>query len=231
MRQVVLDTETTGLSPKDGHRIIEIGCVELIDRRITGNDFHVYINPERLVDAEAEAVHGLGNEFLSSKPLFASIVEDFLAYVKGSELLIHNAPFDVGFLNHELGLLSPSGEDLSQYCTVVDTLELARDEHPGARNSLDALCKRYDVDNSSRDLHGALLDADLLAKVYLAMTGGQCHLFAGAKDEAQGSHAGILGAMAKGDWDIPVLELTEKEQSLHDQYLAKMAETKDVVWQ
>jgi DNA polymerase-3 subunit epsilon len=176
MRQIVLDTETTGLSPEEGHRIIEIGCIELLDRRVTRNRFHVYLNPERGIDAGASEVHGIRDEFLADKPRFREIAEDFLAFVGGAELVIHNAPFDVGFLNHELRLLGEGFGDLGGYCTVTDTLALARKKHPGQRNSLDALCKRYGVDNSRRELHGALLDAEILADVYLAMTGGQMAL-------------------------------------------------------
>lgn len=176
MRQIVLDTETTGLDPASGHRIIEIGGVELIDRKLTGDRFHVYLNPERDIDAGALEVHGLSLEFLADKPRFADIVNDLLEFLKGAELIIHNAPFDIGFLNHELRLLGGDYRDLGEYCDVVDTLALARKKHPGQRNNLDALCKRYAVDNSHRDLHGALLDAEILADVYLAMTGGQTHL-------------------------------------------------------
>ncbi len=182
MRQVVLDTETTGLSAQEGHRIIEIGCVELLDRRETGHNFHVYINPRREVDEGALAVHGLSNDFLQSKPLFEEVIQSFWDYIGGCEVLIHNAPFDVAFLNHELSLLPKHTQPFDEYSTIVDTLALARAKHPGVRNSLDALCRRYSVDNSSRELHGALLDASLLAKVYLAMTGGQFNLFAGDKD-------------------------------------------------
>jgi DNA polymerase-3 subunit epsilon len=176
LRQVVLDTETTGINPKEGHRIIEIGCVELINRRLTQNRFHVYINPEREIDAGAIEVHGITNEFLRDKPKFADVVDDFLAFAKGAELVIHNAPFDVGFLNHELGLLNHSAGAIEAQCGVLDTLAYARKKHPGARNSLDALCKRYGIDNSHRELHGALLDAEILADVYLLMTGGQFSL-------------------------------------------------------
>jgi DNA polymerase-3 subunit epsilon len=176
MRQVVLDTETTGLSPEDGHRIIEIGCVELLNRRLTQGRFHVYLNPERSVDAGAEDVHGLSNAFLADKPRFKEIAQDFLAFVKGAELIIHNAAFDVGFINHELRRLENSPGPLENYCAIVDTLALARKKHPGQRNSLDALCKRYGIDNSRRDKHGALLDAEILADVYLSMTGGQMAL-------------------------------------------------------
>ncbi len=177
-RQIVLDTETTGLDPGEGHRIIEIGCVELVDRRHTKRTFHVYLQPDREIDEGAIEVHGITNEFLKDKPRFADIVDDFLAFVEGAELVIHNAPFDVGFLNHELAMLGDRGR-IEDYCRILDTLALARKLHPGQRNSLDALCKRYEVDNSGRELHGALLDAEILADVYLAMTGGQASLLLG----------------------------------------------------
>jgi DNA polymerase-3 subunit epsilon len=176
LRQVVLDTETTGLEPEEGHRVIEIGAVELLDRRPSGQRFHQYLNPEREIEDGALEVHGISREFLRDKPLFADVAEDFLAFIEGAELIIHNAAFDVGFLNAELSLLGGGHGSLDQHATVFDTLELARDLHPGQRNSLDALCKRYEVDNSSRSLHGALLDAEILADVYLAMTGGQSDL-------------------------------------------------------
>ena len=175
-RQVVLDTETTGLNPEQGHRIIEIGCVELIDRRLTKNTFHVYINPGRLIDDGAIEVHGITNEFLLDKPGFKDIVNDYLEFTKDAELIIHNAPFDVGFLNHELALLDGAKKTVEDFSTVFDTLPFARKKHPGARASLDALCKRYGIDNSHRELHGALLDAEILAEVYLVMTGGQFSL-------------------------------------------------------
>lgn len=172
MRQVVLDTETTGLDFRLGDRVIEIGCVELLNRKLTGQRFHRYINPEREVEAGALAVHGLSNEFLQDKPRFGEIVAEFLDFIRGAELVIHNAAFDVGFLNNELALQKESS--LEQVCAgVVDTLKMARELHPGRRNSLDALCERYAIDNSGRTLHGALLDAELLAEVYLSMTRGQ----------------------------------------------------------
>ncbi|OGT30228.1 MAG: DNA polymerase III subunit epsilon [Gammaproteobacteria bacterium RIFCSPHIGHO2_12_FULL_35_23] len=177
MRQIVLDTETTGLDPKLGHRIIEIGGVELIDRRLTGRHFHEYINPEREVEQEALAVHGITNEFLSNKPCFKEIVSHFINFISGAELIIHNAPFDIGFIDYELKLIKAEIKRVQQICQVFDTLVLARKTHPGQRNSLDALCKRYRIDNSQRELHGALLDAEILAQVYLAMTGGQASLF------------------------------------------------------
>lgn len=180
MRQIVLDTETTGLDPKQGHRVIEIAAVEMVNRRLTGNHFHRYLNPLREIDAGAMQVHGITNEFLQDKPLFQDIVADFIEYVSGAELVIHNAPFDIGFLNSELGLLATLADwegragTVAEYCpSVVDTLKLAKELHPGQKNNLDALCKRYLVDNSGRTLHGALLDAELLAEVYLAMTRGQ----------------------------------------------------------
>ncbi len=173
MRLIVLDTETTGLEVNQGHRIIEIGCVELVNRRLTGNHFHRYINPQREVDQGAIEVHGLTNEFLADKPLFAQVAAEFLDFVRGAELVIHNAPFDIGFLDAELKRLDDSHSGLQSICSVTDTLVMARARHPGQRNNLDALCNRYTVDNSQRDLHGALLDAEILADVYLAMTGGQ----------------------------------------------------------
>lgn len=193
MRQIVLDTETTGLVPEEGHRIIEVGCVELKDRLLTGNRFHVYVNPKREVDAGAAEVHGLTNEFLADKPAFSDVVDDLLAFVGGSELIIHNAPFDVAFLNHELRLLDERRGEIADYCSVTDTLMMAKKKHPGQRNSLDALCKRYGVDNSHRDLHGALLDAEILAQVYLNMTGGQVslQLEPDLDEAAAGSDAGI----------------------------------------
>ncbi|MFC3195576.1 DNA polymerase III subunit epsilon [Marinicella sediminis] len=172
---IMLDTETTGLKPQDGHRIIEIGAVVVLNREITDQHYHQYINPQYAVDEEALAVHGLSNEFLSDKPLFARIVDEFLAFVKGAELVIHNAPFDVGFLNHELSLLGKS-ERLEDICTITDSLVFAKKKHPGAKNNLDALCKRYGIGNEHRTLHGALLDSEILAQVYLAMTGGQTRL-------------------------------------------------------
>ncbi|AHE66671.1 DNA polymerase III subunit epsilon [Legionella oakridgensis] len=178
MRQIVLDTETTGIGPELGHRIIEIGCVELLDRKLTGNHFHRYLNPQREVEEGAFRVHGISTEFLQDKPLFQDIVSEFIQFIEGSELIIHNAPFDVGFLNAELFQIKWP-KSIEDHCRILDTLVLAREKHPGQRNSLDALCKRYEIDNSNRQLHGALLDAEILAWVYLAMTGGQASLFDG----------------------------------------------------
>jgi DNA polymerase-3 subunit epsilon len=186
MRQIVLDTETTGLEPQEGHRIIEIGCVELVNRRLTGNNFHQYLQPDREIDAGAIEVHGITNEFLVDKPRFQDVVADFVDYIRGAELVIHNAPFDVGFINHELKLCA-YGQQVAELCQVLDTLLMARKMHPGQKNNLDALCKRYEIDNSRRDLHGALLDAEILADVYLAMTGGQVTLSLGSNLETGGS--------------------------------------------
>jgi DNA polymerase-3 subunit epsilon len=179
MRQIVLDTETTGLNPKEGHRIIEIGCVEIINRRITERYYHQFLQPDRQIEVAASRVHGITNEFLRDKLRFANVVTELMAFIQGAELIIHNASFDVGFINHELQWLQQHWQPLSHYCSVTDTLTLARERHPGQKNSLDALCKRYNVDNSNRQLHGALLDARLLAEVYLAMTGGQVSLLSG----------------------------------------------------
>lgn len=190
MRSVVLDTETTGMPVGDGHRIIEIGCVELMGRRLTGRHFHVYLQPDREVDEGAIAVHGITNEFLQDKPRFRDVAEEFFDFIKDAQLIIHNAAFDIGFINNEFALLGDTERaDASNYCTVLDTLLMARERHPGQRNSLDALCKRYGVDNSGRELHGALLDAEILADVYLAMTGGQTNLSLAGEGSASDSGA------------------------------------------
>ena len=188
MRQIVLDTETTGIGSESGHRIIEIGCVELFDRELTGSHFHYYLNPQRAVDEGAFRVHGLSNEFLSDKPLFSEIANEFMEFVDGAELIIHNAPFDLGFLNAELKRIKWKNT-IQDICSIFDTLVVARQKHPGQKNNLDALCKRYDIDNSNRQYHGALLDAEILAAVYLAMTGGQRSLFE-EENAVQGSKVG-----------------------------------------
>ena len=218
MRQVFLDTETTGINPKEGHKIIEIGCVELINRRLTKKSFHVYLNPEREIDAEAIEVHGITNQFLRDKPKFAEIVTDFLNFTRDAELIIHNAPFDVGFINHELSLLPGQNPNIDGICRIFDTLAYARRLHPGARNSLDALCKRYGVDNSKRDLHGALLDAEILADVYLMMTGGQISLLEDHETLLTGDHPVIKRLNA----DRPALKIiscTKDEDLMHQQRL------------
>ena len=175
-RQIVLDTETTGIDPKLGHRIIEIGCVELINRRFTGNNFHVYINPERDIEDEAIDVHGITNQFLRYKPKFHHIAQEFFDYIQGAELVIHNAAFDVGFMDSEFQRLRTGYPKTAQFCQVLDTLKMARELHPGQKNNLDALCRRYNIDNGKRTMHGALLDSEILSDVYLAMTGGQVSL-------------------------------------------------------
>lgn len=192
MRQIVLDTETTGLDAARGHRLIELGCVELLSRRVSGSHFHRYLNPERDIDAGAQAVHGISIEFLADKPRFADVADEFLAYVKGAELIIHNAAFDVGFIDAELARLGPHYGRLTDHASVLDTLAMAREMYPGQRNSLDALCKRLDIDNSHRELHGALLDAEILADVYLALTAGQ-----GALDFASDAESPTVSVVAQ----------------------------------
>jgi DNA polymerase-3 subunit epsilon len=194
MRQVILDTETTGLEPELGHRIIEIGCIEIVDRRRTGRLFHRYLCPDREIDAGALQVHGLTAEFLKGQPRFGDIAEELLEFLKGAELVIHNAPFDLAFLDSELTRVPGGFGRIADHCPVLDTLQLARQLHPGQRNGLDALCKRYTVDNSQRDLHGALLDAELLLEVYLAMTGGQGALTLDEEGEAQGGRSRVRRA-------------------------------------
>ncbi|MDG9885365.1 DNA polymerase III subunit epsilon [Pseudomonas putida CSV86] len=188
-RSVVLDTETTGMPVTDGHRVIEIGCVELIGRRLSGRHFHVYLQPDRPSDEAAIGVHGITDAFLVGKPRFAEVADEFFEFIQGARLVIHNASFDVGFLNNEFALIGQQDRaDLSQHCEILDTLMMARERHPGQRNSLDALCKRYGIDNSGRELHGALLDSELLADVFLAMTGGQTSLsLAGTEGEGEGA--------------------------------------------
>lgn len=222
MRQIVLDTETTGLSPSEGHRVIEIGAVELLNRRLTGKHFHHYLQPDRPIDPGAEQVHGISNEFLADKPRFGDVAAEFLEFIAGAELVIHNAAFDVGFLNAELARLgSGDVERIDSLCTVLDTLPMARRMHPGQRNTLDALCRRYDVDNSGRSLHGALLDAQILADVYLAMTGGQVTLLLG--DEANTSPDGNTAQPVRIRADRPaltVIEPTAQELAAHVARLA-----------
>jgi DNA polymerase-3 subunit epsilon len=216
MRQIVLDTETTGLEPEQGHRIIEIGCVEMVERRLTGNNFHVYLQPDREIDAGAVEVHGITNEFLADKPRFADVAEDLMAYLRDAELIIHNAPFDVGFLNAELRRV-PGRDALETCCSITDTLVMARDLHPGQRNSLDALCGRYDVDNARREKHGALLDAEILADVYLAMTGGQTAMFAEveAGNDTESGDGGIRRLPAER-LSLPVYRASAEELAAHE---------------
>ncbi len=218
MRQVVLDTETTGLEHREGHRIIEIGCLELIERRVTGRTFHVYVNPERAVEGGALVVHGISDDFLADKPKFADIVGDLIEFVRDSELIIHNAPFDVGFLNAEFARIDPELK-LEKLASVLDTLVLARELHPGQRVGLDALCKRYEVDNSGRELHGALLDAELLAEVYLAMTGGQVDLCLDLLGEPDlGDDSGEVAGIDLSR--LRVQRASDEEIAAHEQRLA-----------
>ena len=237
MRQVVLDTETTGLEVDKDHRIIEIGCIEMLHRRVTGRSFHQYLNPERDVDAGAQQVHGLSRERLAPEPKFAEIAAPFLEFIQGAELIIHNAPFDVAFLNAELRRLGDAAADIAASCNVLDTLLLARKMHPGQRNNLDALCKRYGVDNSQRDLHGALLDARILADVYLAMTGGQAKLTWGTDSDAEaGQHAAqSQRSAASGATEgrrVPIVQASEEELLAHEQALLRLdkASNGKTVW-
>ena len=215
MRQFVLDTETTGLEPADGHRIIEIGCVELLDRRLTGNTYHQYIQPDREIDAGAIEVHGITNEQLADKPRFRDIAAEFLEFIHAAELVIHNAPFDVGFIDHEFRLLQESPGKVSDHCSVLDTLALARRMHPGQRNSLDALCRRYEIDNSQRELHGALLDAEILADVYLAMTGGQVSLSLDSQVDSNGQRRSTIQRIAADRPPLPVIRANDTEIQAH----------------
>jgi DNA polymerase-3 subunit epsilon len=226
VRQIVLDTETTGLEASQGHRIIEIGCVELENRRLTGNHYHQYINPQREIDQGAIEVHGITNEFLNDKPLFERVAADFIEFVRGAELIIHNAPFDLGFLDAELKRLPQQLGSMLDLCSVVDTLVMARAKHPGQRNNLDALCQRYDVDNSQRDLHGALLDAEILADVYLAMTGGQTTFqlsdaTANSGDGGPGSQQ--IRRLAADRPALPVVRASAEEQAAHEAQLDAIA--------
>lgn len=224
MRQVVLDTETTGLEHASGHRIIEIGCVELVHRRRSGRSYHQYVDPERPIDEGAIQVHGITDERLAGEPRFAEIAESFLAFVDGAQLIIHNAPFDVGFLDAELERVHP-GMRIEDRCEVLDTLSEARRIHPGQRNSLDALCQRYEVDNSDRQLHGALLDAELLADVYLRMTGGQVGLRLASEPAAGGRDGQPMTARVDREGlTLKVLEATPEELARHEARLDALDE-------
>lgn len=225
MRQIVLDTETTGLSTAHGHRIIEIGCLELVDRRLTGREFHCFLNPDREIDEAAQSVHGISREDLETAPRFPEIVDDFLEFISGAELVIHNAEFDVGFLEHEMTLMEHVQPRITDHATVLDTLSLARKMHPGQRNSLDALCKRYEVDASKRDVHGALIDSELLARVYLAMTGGQAAMSLDADVAAPVASVGgrRAGDGRAGDLNLVVIRATDEEAAAHEAILEKIA--------
>lgn len=226
VRQVVLDTETTGLDPEQGHRVIEIGCVELMQRRQTGNHFHQYVNPEREIDEAAFEVHGISQQFLADKPRFGDIAGDFIEFVRGAELIIHNAAFDTAFLNHELRRIATVFGQLEDFCEVLDTLALARHLHPGQHNSLDALCRRYAIDNSQRSLHGALLDAEILADVYLAMTGGQTTFLLDASDSTRSSsRSAPTRHLDPARRRTPVLLPDDEERAAHETWLDYLEET------
>lgn len=229
-RQIILDTETTGLRVEEGHRMIEIGCLEMVNRRLTGKHFHYYLNPGREIEAGAQAVHGISNEFLQDKPVFASVANELVEFISGSELIIHNAPFDLSFLNYELSLLGKGFKLVTDYCQVIDTLVLARQIHVGQRNSLDALCKRYGVDNTKREWHGALLDASLLAEVYLAMTGGQGSFFEQHQAHDQNHNINDSDFTPLKSYKINVIAATDEELTEHDKYLQMLAGKGKCLW-
>lgn len=226
MRQVVLDTETTGLDPQQGHRVIEIGCVELQNRRLTGRHFHHYLNPDRDIDEAAIEVHGLTREFLADKPRFAQIEAEFIDFVRDAELVIHNAPFDIGFLNAELKRNKSSIENMESICAILDSLLLAREKHPGQRNNLDALCKRYGVDNTQRDLHGALLDAEILADVYLVMTSGQSSLSLREENDEQNG-AVLVRELDPNRPSLRIIRANDEELQAHQQRLQAIADSSE----
>ncbi|KAF7775131.1 DNA polymerase III subunit epsilon [Pseudoalteromonas citrea] len=231
-RQIVLDTETTGIDPKSGHRIIEIGCVELVNRRLTGNNFHVYINPQRSIEEEAIDVHGITNEFLKGKPLFQDVAQEFFEFIKGAELVIHNAPFDVGFMDHEFALLNQGYPLTHEYCEVLDTLVMARDLHPGQKNNLDALCRRYDIDNAKRTLHGALLDSEILADVYLGMTGGQKKLnLASGNESGSKNQQGDIIRLSSDRQPLKVIMANADEVIAHEERLKVVNKDGETIWQ
>ena len=232
-RKVVLDTETTGMPVTDGHRIIEIGCIELDGRHPTGRHYHVYLQPDRTIDEGAIAVHGITDEYLKDKPRFKDIADEFFEFIQGAELVIHNAPFDIGFINNEYALLGQSerADVTAGHCTVLDTLVMARERHPGQRNNLDALCKRYGVDNSGRDLHGALLDAEILAEVYLAMTGGQTNLsLAGDGGDAGGGYISVspIRRIAADRPALNILPANAQELAAHEAFLQRIKKTSGI---
>jgi DNA polymerase III subunit epsilon len=232
LRQIVLDTETTGLEPSQGHRIIEIGCVELINRRLTGNNLHIYINPQREIDAGALEVHGISNDFLADKPLFNDIADTFIDFVQGAELIIHNAPFDIGFLNSELSYLNHGYKVMNEYCEVLDTLAMARKKHPEQKNNLDALCKRYFVDNTQRELHGALLDAEILADVYLIMTGGQSSFALGHDNDVEGTAGNKIKRLDENRAPLKVISATKEEEAAHRTRLESIQKSSETqLWQ
>ncbi|CUU23077.1 DNA polymerase III subunit epsilon [Duffyella gerundensis] len=222
-RQIILDTETTGMNMigvhYEGHRIIEIGAVEVINRRLTGNNFHMYLKPDRLVDPEAFGVHGIADEFLADKPMFGDIVDEFLDYIRGAELVIHNASFDIGFMDYEFGMLNRGIGKTETFCKITDSLAMARKMFPGKRNSLDALCSRYEIDNSKRTLHGALLDAEILSDVFLMMTGGQTSLAFAHESDRQGSNGETIQRIARPASALRVIHASDEETMAHEQRL------------
>ncbi len=227
-RQIVLDTETTGLDPKQGHKIIEIGCVEMINRRLTGNNYHQFIQPDREIDEGAQAVHGISNEFLADKPRFVNVVKDFIEYIDGAELIIHNAPFDVGFIDHEFKWAGAEYGSVASYCSVIDTLVMARKMRPGKKNNLDVLCKEYEVNNAHRELHGALLDAELLAEVYLRMTGGQSALSLDSEEVSSSATGDVSTKKLSADRKpIKIIRANDEELKAHQAIVEKMG---DVSW-
>ena len=226
MRQVVLDTETTGLDVMEGHRIIEIGAVEIVNRTITDRVYHQYLNPERDIDAGAQEVHGISMDSLQDKPKFVDVCTEFIEFIRGSELIIHNAAFDVGFIDSELQNVNHESGRVSQVCSVFDTLTFARKLHPGQRNSLDALCKRYEIDNSHRELHGALLDAQILADVYLAMTGGQVSLGLNAEATKQ-QQKKLTSKKFQQQADLKILSASDQEVAEHEKMLMHIAQNND----
>jgi len=233
MRQIILDTETTGLDPKDGHRVIEIGCIELVNRRLTDQTFHVYINPEREIDQEAIDVHGITNEFLADKPNFAGIADEFVEFIRGAELIAHNASFDINFLDSELSRIpeAPNIFSLMHGGAAIDTLAMAKEKRPGKRNSLDALCRDYKIDASERTLHGALLDAELLTRVYLAMTREQSRMFGGTDNQSQGSRFEPIQRLTGVDRVPRVSQPTDAELANHQSFLNTLRETKpQLLW-
>lgn len=237
MRQVVLDTETTGLNPNKGDRIVEVGCVEMIDRKLTGRHYHCYINPERDIPDEVIAVHGIDNEKVKDSPKFRDIAVELWTWIEGAELIIHNAAFDMGFLNAEFKLFADEQgepfEKLDTVCTVLDTLKVAREKHPGTKVSLDALCKRYGIDNSHRTLHGALLDSEILADVYLMLTGGQTALILDDESETDGKKEAVdLSALDDGGGRLITVSPSAEELQAHEKFVAMLAEKsgRDVEW-
>ncbi len=230
MRQIVLDTETTGLEPSQGHRIIEIGCIELLDRRPTGERRHWYLNPDREVDEGALEVHGISLDDLKDKPRFVDIAEDLLSFLRGAQLLAHNASFDVGFLDYELSLLDSAHGKITDYCQVLDTLAVARQKRPGQKNNLDALCKHYGVDNSRRDLHGALVDAQLLAEVYLLMTGGQTRLSLDTGDRDAQAVAEPIRRLPAQRTRLSVISASGAELEAHKSWLAGQGAKLEMDW-